>query len=70
MTAYTERLAWRATDDYVRFWKLSFCRQRDLLTIAFEIPPIGFAGVSVLFVSERIKSLRFETQRQATATGK
>ena len=70
MTANTERLAWRATDDYVCLWKLGFCRERDLLAIAFEISPVCFTSISVLFKSERFKSLCLEAQCESAAASK
>ena len=70
MSANAERLAWRPANDNVRFWKLGFRRQRDLLAITFEISPVSFTGIRILLEAERFKSLRLETQRQPTTTSK
>ena len=63
MSANAKWLAWWPADDYVRLWKLGFRRQRDLFAIAIEISPVCFTRISVLLVSERIKSLRLEAER-------
>ena len=70
MTADTERLAWRPANDNVRLWKLGFRRQDDLFAIPFEISPVSFTSISVLFVAERVKSLRLESECQSTTARK
>lgn len=66
----TERLAWRTADNYVSLWKLCFSRQRDLLAITFEISPVSFTSISILFVTDCIKSLSLEPERKPAATSK
>ena len=70
MTANAERLARRPANDNIRLWKLGFRRQRDLFAITFEISPVGFTSIGVLFVTDCIKSLSFEAERKPAATSK